>query len=77
MVTIKVIKPTHGEVIFSGNSTIALKRDKITKGTVNVSFPEKEVNQPKLIVTFGVYDSKGKLLDTFETNFEGPFKLQF
>jgi hypothetical protein len=38
---------------------------------------EKEVNQPKLIVTFGVYDSKGKLLDTFETNFEGPFKLQF
>lgn len=77
LVTIKVIEPKHGEVIFSGNSTIALKRDKITKGTVNVSFPEKEVNQPKLIVTFGVYDSKGKLLDTFETNFEGPFKLQF
>ena len=76
-VTIKVISPSHGEVVFSGNNTILLKRDKLIKGTVNVDFPEKEINSPKQKVTFGVYDSKGKLLDTFETNFEGPFKMQF
>ena len=76
-VTIKVISPKNGEVIFSGSTTVLLKRDKLTKGTVNVDFPEKDINSPKQKVTFGVYDSNGKLLDTFETNFEGPFKMQF
>ena len=31
IVTIKVIEPTHGEVIYSGSSKIVVERDKITK----------------------------------------------
>lgn len=76
-VTIKIIKPKDGEVIFGGENKILLKRDKLIKGTVNVSFPEKQITAPKQNVTLGVYDEKGKLLDTFDTYFEGPFKLQF
>ena len=76
-VTIKVIKPQNGEIILSDNNSITLKRDKLTKGTVNVTFPEIQIKQSKQNITIGVYDDKGKLLDTFETYFEGPFKMQF
>ena len=75
-VTIKVIKPAHGEVIFSGENVILLKRDNLLKGTVNISFPEADISQPRQNITIGVYEN-GKLLDTFDTYFEGPFKLQF
>lgn len=75
-VTIKVIKPAKGEVIFSGENVILLKRDNLLKGTVNISFPEADISQPRQNITIGVYEN-GKLLDTFETYFEGPFKLQF
>ena len=76
-VTIKVLKPAHGEVIFSGENVILLKRDKLLKGTVNISFPQSEIKQPRQNIEIGVYDAQGKLLDTFDTYFEGPFKLQF
>lgn len=76
-VTIKVLKPSHGEVIFSGENVILLKKDKLLKGTVNISFPQPEIKQPRQNITIGVYDKDGKLLDTFDTYFEGPFKLQF
>ena len=76
-VTIKVIKHQNGEIILSDNNSIILKRDKLTKGTVNVTFPEIQIKQSKQNITIGVYDDKGKLLDTFETYFEGPFKMQF
>ena len=76
-VTIKVIKPQNGEIILSDNNSITLKRDKLTKGTVNVTFPEIQIKQSKQNITIGVYDDKGKLLDTFDTYFEGPFKMQF
>lgn len=76
-VTIKVIKPEHGTITFSNSNTILTKRNEITKGTVNVSFPENEILLSKQNVTIGVYDEKGKLLDSFETYFEGPFKIQF
>jgi len=49
----------------------------MAKGTVNISFPEKEIKLSKQNVKIGVYDQSGKLLDTFETYFEGPFKIQF
>ena len=75
-VTIKVIKPAKGEVIFSGENVILLKRDNLLKGTVNISFPEADISQPRQNITIGVYEN-GKLLDTFDTYFEGPFKLQF
>jgi hypothetical protein len=53
-----------------------LKRDNLLKGTVNISFPEADISQPRQNITIGVYEN-GKLLDTFDTYFEGPFKLQF
>ncbi len=49
----------------------------MTKGTLNISFPEKEIKLSKQNIEIGVYDQKGKLLDKVETYFEGPFKIQF
>ncbi|MCZ2083801.1 MAG: cytochrome c oxidase accessory protein CcoG [Flavobacteriales bacterium] len=77
VVTIKVIEPEHGKVSLSGDEKIILKKDQITKGTVNISFPEKEIKLSKQKVEIGVYDTTGKLLDSFDTSFEGPFKIQF
>ena len=77
MVTIKVIEPEHGKITLSGEESILLKKDQITKGTVNLSFPEKEIKLSKQKVKIGVYDAKGELMDSFETSFEGPFKIQF
>ena len=76
-VTIKVIEPKNGKITFSGSNKIVLKRDNLIKGTVNVSFPEKEIKLAKQNIVIGVFDQSGQLLDTFETTFEGPFKLQF
>lgn len=77
VVTIKIIEPEHGQVTLSSADKILMKRDQMVKGTVNISFPEKEIKLSKQNVKIGVYDQQGKLLDTFETYFEGPFKLQF
>ena len=49
----------------------------MTKGTINISFPEKEIKLSKQNISIGIYNEKGELLDTFKTYFEGPFKLQF
>jgi hypothetical protein len=64
-------------VIYSASSKISVDRDKITKGTINISFPENEMTLSKQNITIGVYDMKGKLVDSYKTYFEGPFKLQF
>ncbi|WP_374458554.1 cytochrome c oxidase accessory protein CcoG [Chryseobacterium taeanense] len=77
VVTVKVIEPKHGEVIYSASSKITVDRDKISKGTINISFPESEMNLSKQNITIGVYDMSGKLVDSYQTYFEGPFKLQF
>jgi len=77
IVTVRIIEPEHGKVTLSGEDKIMLKKDQITKGTVNISFPEKEVTVSKQKVKIGVYDTSGKLLDSFDTYFEGPFKIQF
>ncbi|SFI42304.1 cytochrome c oxidase accessory protein CcoG [Halpernia frigidisoli] len=77
LVSIKIIEPVNG-VITSGNSTkILLKKDQMTKGSVNIAFPLKDITASKQNITIGVYDRDGKLLDSFKTYFEGPFKLQF
>jgi cytochrome c oxidase accessory protein FixG len=76
-VTIKVIKPENGEIILSESGKILMKKDQMVKGTVNISFPEKEIKLSKQNITIGVYDESGKLLDSFDTYFEGPFKIQF
>lgn len=75
--TIKILEPQHGEVSLSGTNKIIIKRGEITKGTVNISFPQKEIALSKQNIEIGVYDKDGKLLDSFKTYFEGPFKLQF
>ncbi|AYZ14160.1 cytochrome c oxidase accessory protein CcoG [Chryseobacterium arthrosphaerae] len=77
IVTIKVIEPTHGEITYSASSKIQVDRDKISKGTINISFPEGEMKLSKQNITIGVYDMKGNLVDSYQTYFEGPFKLQF
>ncbi|MDQ0592456.1 cytochrome c oxidase accessory protein FixG [Chryseobacterium ginsenosidimutans] len=77
IVTIKVIEPVHGEIIYSASSKIPVERDKITKGTINISFPENDMKLSKQNITIGVYDMEGKLVDSYKTYFEGPFKLQF
>lgn len=77
IVTIKVIEPEHGVITLSSTDKILLKKDQMIKGTVNISFPEKEIKLSKQNIKMGVYDQQGKLLDSFETYFEGPFKIQF
>ena len=75
--TIKVENPAHGTISFSGDSTIVVDRDKMSKGTVNISFPENEIKLSKQNIVIGIYDDKGKKVDEYETYFEGPFKIQF
>ena len=74
-VSIIVLDPNHAEVISSGSSKIILKGDEILKGSISISFPEKDVKFSKQNITIAVVNEKGEILDTFETTFEGPFKL--
>lgn len=76
-VMIKVIEPNNGTVSLSGTNKIILKRDTMIKGTINISFPEGQIKLTKQNLKIGVYDMDGKLLDSFNTYFEGPFKFQF
>lgn len=73
--TIKVITPTHAEITYFGSEKIILKGDQILKGNINISFPEEEIKFSKQNMVIGVFDEKGTLVDSFETTFEGPFKL--
>lgn len=76
VVTIKVISPQNGEIeVIGGVNKIIMKRDISTKGTINISFPSKEINLSKQNIVIGVYDQKGALIDSYETYFEGPFKM--
>lgn len=77
LMTIKILEPQHGEISLGGTNKILIKKGEITKGTVNISFPEKEIELSKQNIEIGVYDKNGKMLDSFKTYFEGPFKLQF
>ena len=77
VITIKVEDPQHGEISLSETNKLKIKKGDLTKGTVNISFPEKEIRLSKQNISIGIYDDKGKLLDSFKTYFEGPFKLQF
>lgn len=76
-VTFKVLEPANGVIKYGSSSKIELKRDKMEKGTINISFPKKEIKLSKQNLVIGVYDKDGKLLTTFETCFEGEFNLQF
>jgi hypothetical protein len=73
--SIKVISPKHAEIDFFGSDKITLKGDQILKGNINITFPEKDIKYSKQNMTIGVFDEKGKLIDSFDTVFEGPFQL--
>ncbi|SUX45114.1 Putative electron transport protein yccM [Chryseobacterium indoltheticum] len=75
VITIKITHPNHAEIISSGPSKIVLKDDQILKGSISIAFPENEIKSSKQNITFVVLDEKNEILDTFETTFEGPFKL--
>lgn len=75
VLTIKVITPENAEITYFGAEKIILKGDQILKGNINISFPEDKIKFSKQNMTIGVFDEDGKLVDSFETNFEGPFKL--
>jgi hypothetical protein len=77
IVTIKIIEPTHGQISFSNTDKIVVDRDQIVKGSISISFPESEMKLSKQNITFGVYDLKGNLIDTYKTYFEGPFAISF
>lgn len=77
IVTIRILEPQNGEISFSASHKIPVDRDKIVKGTINISFPEKQMKLSKQNLKIGVYDQEGNLVDTYKTYFEGPSKIQF
>ncbi len=72
LVTIKVVSPKNGKVKFSGSKEIKIQADEISKGTIDISFPENEIKRSKQSIEVGVYNKEGKLLDTYEVYFQGP-----
>ena len=77
VLTFKVLEPKNGEITNGNNTKIKTKKDQITKGTITISFPEEDIKLSKQNITIGVYNQDGKLIDSYETYFEGPFKMQF
>jgi len=76
IVTIKVISPENGKIeVIGGENKILMKRDISTKGTINISLPSKDVRLSKQNIVIGVYDENGNLIDSYETYFEGPFRM--
>jgi len=57
------------------NLPIKLKRNTIKKGDLKVNFPESEIKLSKQNIEIGVFDTSGKMIASYETIFEGPFKL--
>jgi cytochrome c oxidase accessory protein FixG len=75
IISIRILKPGNGEVSSSSSSKIIVDRHTIKKGTINISFPEKDIRLSKQSISIGVFDVKGNLIESYETYFEGPFKL--
>lgn len=73
--TIKVLAPKNAEITYFGSDKIILKGDEILKGNINITFPEEDIKFSKQNMEIGVFDEKGKMMDSFKTTFEGPFKL--
>jgi len=76
IVTIKIISPKDGKIdVIGGENKILMKRDISTKGTINISFPSKNIKLSKQNIVIGVYDEDDNLIDSYETCFEGPFRM--
>ena len=71
----KVLNSKNAEIRYFEQTPIILKKNAIKKGDLRISFPEKEIQLSKQNVEIGVFDEKGKIITSYETIFEGPFKL--
>ncbi|MHA7610422.1 cytochrome c oxidase accessory protein CcoG [Elizabethkingia meningoseptica] len=75
VVTIKVLDPKDAKITYYGPMKIILKENTIIKGNITISFPENEMRLSKQNITIGVFDEKGKMITSYKTTFEGPFKF--
>ena len=75
ILTIRVLSPDNAEITYFGSDKIVLKGDEMLKGNINITFPEREMKLSKQNIKIGVFDDNGEMLDSFETVFEGPFRL--
>ena len=74
---IRVIAPKNATVDLPNHEQIIAKENQIIQGNIKVSLPKSEVTSSKQNIEIGVYDEKDQLLDSYQTTFEGPFKMAF
>ncbi|AQX10227.1 cytochrome c oxidase accessory protein CcoG [Elizabethkingia ursingii] len=75
VITIKVLNPANATITYYGPVKIILKENEIIKGNISIAFPEKEMRLSKQNITIGIFDEKGKMITSYNTTFEGPFKF--
>lgn len=75
-VTIKVLDSQNALISSPNGNIMKVKGNKMLKGNINISLPENEVKFYKQNVEIGVFDKNGQLLDSYQTVFEGPYKIQ-
>lgn len=76
-VTFRVLNSKSAQLDLYGSPAIVLKRNKIKKGDLKVDFPVSEIKLSKQNIEIGVFDNSGKMIASYETIFEGPFKFSF
>jgi cytochrome c oxidase accessory protein FixG len=65
-----------GEITVEGaRNKLILKKGKQLRGIIKIRIPSAEVQDMKEEITVGVYNQKGKKIDSYTTIFMGPFKL--
>ncbi|WP_300675290.1 cytochrome c oxidase accessory protein CcoG [Soonwooa sp.] len=74
-VNFKVLNAKNSQLNLYKKTPIVLKKNAIQKGDLQVSFPENEMKLSKQEIEIGVFDETGKMITSYKTIFEGPFKL--
>lgn len=75
-VTIKVLENQHALISLPNGNIMKVKGNKLLKGNINISLPEKDVKFYKQNIKLGVFGENGKLLDSYQTIFDGPYKIK-
>lgn len=73
----KVLNSKSAKIEMYEKQPLHLKRNKIKKGDLKVNFPENEIQLSKQNIEIGVFDTSGKMITSYKTIFEGPFKFEF
>lgn len=76
-VQFRVLNSNSAKVELYQPSPINLKRNTIKKGDLKINFPENEIQLSKQSIEIGVFDTSGKMITSYKTIFEGPFKFKF